>query len=38
VEHRYRTMEEIAARLRELGLEPQRIYPLIEQKPDGEVH
>jgi hypothetical protein len=39
VEHRYETFEEIAARLRELGLEPRRIYPLIEQKkPDGEVH
>jgi hypothetical protein len=32
VEHRYQTMEEIANRLRELGLQPQRIYPLIEQK------
>jgi hypothetical protein len=28
VEHTYHTMEEIAARLRELGLEPRRIYPL----------
>jgi hypothetical protein len=26
VEHRYETFEEIAARLRELGLEPRRIY------------
>jgi hypothetical protein len=38
VEHTYHTMEEIAARLRELGLEPRRIYPLIdEKKSDGEV-
>jgi hypothetical protein len=29
VEHRYKTFEEIAARLRELGLEPRRIYPLL---------
>jgi hypothetical protein len=28
-EHTYHTMEEIAARLRELGLQPQRIYPLL---------
>jgi hypothetical protein len=40
VEHRYQTMEEIANRLRELGLQPQRIYPLIEaKKPEpGEVN
>jgi hypothetical protein len=30
--HRYQTMEEIANRLRELGLQPQRIYPMIEAK------
>jgi hypothetical protein len=37
VEHTYHTMEEIAARLRELGLEPRRIYPMLidEKKPDG---
>jgi hypothetical protein len=29
VEHRYQTFEEIAARLRELGVEPRRIYPLL---------
>jgi hypothetical protein len=40
VEHTYHTMEEIAARLRELGLEPRRIYPLLtdEKKSDDEVH
>jgi hypothetical protein len=40
VEHTYHTMEEIAARLRELGLEPRRIYPLLtdEKKPEDEVH
>jgi flagellar motility protein MotE (MotC chaperone) len=40
VEHTYRTMDEIAARLRELGLEPRRIYPLLtdEKKPEDEVH
>jgi hypothetical protein len=39
-EHTYHTMEEIAARLRELGLEPRRIYPLLtdEKKPEDEVH
>jgi hypothetical protein len=39
VEHTYHSMEEIANRLRELGLEPRRIYPLMidEKKPDGEV-
>jgi hypothetical protein len=40
----YNSYEEIAARLRSLGLEPKRIYdsyPMIEAKktePDGEVH
>jgi hypothetical protein len=29
VEHSYKTLEEVTARLRELGLQPQRIYPLI---------
>jgi hypothetical protein len=40
VEHRYKTFEEIAARLRELGLEPKRIYPLLtdEKKSEDEVH
>jgi hypothetical protein len=41
VGHTYHTMEEIAARLRELGVEPKRIYPLLtdEKKPgDGEPH
>jgi hypothetical protein len=41
MEHRYQTFEEIAARLRELGVEPRRIYPLLtdEKKPeDGEIH
>jgi hypothetical protein len=28
-EHRYETFEEVANRLRELGLEPRRIYPLL---------
>jgi hypothetical protein len=35
VEHRYTTFEEIASRLRELGLEPKRIYdihPQLEMK------
>jgi hypothetical protein len=35
VEHTYHTMEEIGARLRELGLTPQRIYPLIEAQPSA---
>jgi hypothetical protein len=40
VEHRYQSIEEIANRLRELGLVPRRIYPLVidEKKPDGEPH
>jgi hypothetical protein len=40
MEHRYQTFEEIANRLRELGLEPKRIYPLltVEKKPEDEVH
>jgi hypothetical protein len=29
VEHRYTTIEEINERLRQLGLEPKRIYPLL---------
>jgi hypothetical protein len=32
VEHTYHSLEEIANRLRELGLPAQRIYPLIEAK------
>jgi hypothetical protein len=40
VAHRYHSVEEIGNRLRELGLEPRRIYPLLvdEKKSDGEVH
>jgi len=40
VEHTYHTMEEIAARLRELGLEPRRIYPILvnEKKSNGDAH
>lgn len=38
VEHTYHTMEEIAARLRELGLEPRRIYPLIHTAKKSDVH
>jgi hypothetical protein len=40
VEHRFQTMEEIANRLRELGLEPRRIYPLLtdEKKSNGDDH
>jgi DNA-binding ferritin-like protein len=35
VKHTYRTYEEIAERLRQLGLQPQRIYPMLidEKKP-----
>jgi len=36
VEHTYQTMEEIGNRLRELGLEPRRIFPLIEAKPEPD--
>jgi hypothetical protein len=37
VEHTYESLEEIGNRLRELGLTPGRIYPLLDQKSD-EVH
>jgi hypothetical protein len=40
VEHQYKSLEEIGNRLRELGLSPGRIYPLLvdQKKSDEEVH
>jgi hypothetical protein len=40
VEYQYKSLEEIGNRLRELGLSPGRIYPLLvdQKKSDEKVH
>jgi hypothetical protein len=44
INYQYQTFDEIAARLRELGLEPKRIYPMFpmleakSDKPNGDGH